>query len=274
MKRCLVLLLALLLAAPCALAEEYIGAAVTAVRASLYETPKRDAAELMRYYKGVRVEVVREVDSTYVQVNVGEPGVSLMGYMRKVDLAFGEAAIRQVWPDEVFCKGEETLICALYSYPNRRAEIVEQEVTPRFVLGTRGSEWLYVQTWSDIRGFVNLDDLYEYNMSMAFGSASYIDTEPMEGEFTWEEAIEIARKEMLECEDSSVYLGVVTYEGEQVDAQRLALCTPEVELVCKSTIPEDLMYSVNFREADRSIYAGLWFSAEGRKVRKIGHGVG
>ena len=92
------LLLAAALCASCALAEN---TASTARSAALCDTPREGGEVLMTYYPGVRVEVLREVNTGYVQVNVGDPGGSLTGYMRKEDLVFGEEAVRQNRPLEV-----------------------------------------------------------------------------------------------------------------------------------------------------------------------------
>ena len=60
MKRIVPLLLLALCLCTGALASE---SAATAVRTGLYEAPRDGAQELMRYYVGTRVEVVREVDA-------------------------------------------------------------------------------------------------------------------------------------------------------------------------------------------------------------------
>ena len=90
MKRSLMILLTVLLcvAVGCAQAERSLVAQETALLAA----PNADAEVLMAYYVGTEVEVLREADGTYVQVNVGDPGGSLMGYMAAADLAIGEIA--------------------------------------------------------------------------------------------------------------------------------------------------------------------------------------
>ena len=82
------LLAALALCACCApaMADD---AASTAVTAGLYDTPREGGAVRMTYYPGVRVEVLREANEDFVQVNVGREGGSLTGYMRKAELVFG-----------------------------------------------------------------------------------------------------------------------------------------------------------------------------------------
>ena len=96
MKRLFGMLLAALLCACCLPAYAQGGMACAQVRADLLDAPHERANVLMRYYVGTQVEVIREVDDTYVQVNVGQEGGSLLGYMEKRDLHFGEKAVREV----------------------------------------------------------------------------------------------------------------------------------------------------------------------------------
>lgn len=65
MRRIAVILLLALCVCACGLGEGNAPAA-TAVRAGLYDAPREGAQELMHYYIGTRVEVVREVDARYV----------------------------------------------------------------------------------------------------------------------------------------------------------------------------------------------------------------
>lgn len=267
MKRIVVLLLLALCL--CAGATGAMGeSAATAVRAGLFDTPREGAQELMRYYVGTRVEVVREVDAQYVQVNVGKPGGSLMGYMRREDLVFGEAAIRSVWPEEALCVNAQGQTCVLYGYMDERSEVIDPAYTPWQVLGAQENGWLHCLYDDGRTGFVDRCAIPQ--MQIEVDGAPYMLVEPMEGELTHAEAIAYAREQLL-GPDGAQYLGV--WPGE-VDEPRLARCTPEVELLMYSVASGIITYVVLFREADGSIYAGLSFEAKGNEIVSLHAGNG
>ena len=263
----MLLLLALCLCAGAtgALASE---SAATAVRAGLFDAPREGAQELMRYYVCTRVEVVREVDAQYVQVNVGKPGGSLMGYMRREDLVFGEAAIRSVWPEEALCVNAQGQTCVLYGYMDERSEVIDPAYTPWQVLGAQENGWLHCLYDDGRTGFVDRCAIPQ--MQIEVDGAPYILVEPMEGELTRAQAIATAREQIL-GPDGAQYLGV--WPGE-VDEPRLARCSPEAELLMYHVASGIITYVVLFREADGSIYAGLSFEAKGNEIVSLHAGNG
>lgn len=267
MRRIVVILLLALCVCACGLGEGNAPAA-TAVRAGLYDAPREGAQELMRYYIGTRVEVVREVDARYVQVNVGEPGGSLMGYMRRDDLVFGEAAIRSVWPEEALCVNAQGQTCTLYSYMDERSEVIDPAYTPWQVLGAQEDGWLHCLYDDGRTGFVDRCAIPQ--MQIEVDGAPYMCVEPMEGELSREAAIAYARDRIL-GPDGAQYLAV--WPGE-VDAQRLARSTPETELLMYDVASGIITYVVNFREADGTIYAGLSFEAVAGDVVSLSAGNG
>lgn len=267
MRRIAVILLLALCVCACGLGEGNAPAA-TAVRAGLYDAPREGAQELMRYYIGTRVEVVREVDARYVQVNVGEPGGSLMGYMRRGDLVFGEAAIRSVWPEEALCVNAQGQTCTLYSYMDERSEVIDPAYTPWQVLGAQEDGWLHCLYDDGRTGFVDRCAIPQ--MQIEVDGAPYMCVEPMEGELSREAAIAYARDRIL-GPDGAQYLAV--WPGE-VDAQRLARCTPETELLMYHVASGIITYVILFREADGTIYAGLSFEAEGKDIVSLSAGNG
>lgn len=242
--------------------------AATATRAGLYAAPREGAQELMRYYTGTRVEVVREVDAQYVQVNVGTPEGSLMGYMRRDDLVFGEEAIRSVWPEEALCVEAQGQTCTLYRYMDERSEVIDPAFLPWQVIGEREDGWLHCLYGTGQTGFINRSELPD--MRVEADVAPYIRVEPMEGELTRAEAIGWARAQIL-GPDGAQYLSV--WPGE-VDAQRLSQCTPEVDLLMYDVSSGVITYVVTFCEADGTIYAGLSFQTETGDVVSVHAGNG
>ena len=265
MKRIVPLLLLALCLCTGALASE---PAATATRAGLYAAPREGAQELMRYYVGTRVEIVREVDARYVQVNVGTPGGSLMGYMRREDLVFGEAAIRSVWPEEALCVNAQGQTCVLYGYMDERSEVIDPAFLPWQVIGEREDGWLHCLYGTGRTGFINRFELPE--MRVETDVAPYIRVEPMEGELSRAGAIAYAREQIL-GPDGAQYLSI--WPGV-VDAERLARCTPEVDLLMYDVSSGVITYVVTFREADGTIYAGLSFQTETGDVVSIHAGNG
>ena len=265
MKRIVPLLLLALCLCTGALASE---PAATAVRAGLYDAPHDGAQELMCYYVGTRVEVVREVDARYVQVNVGEPGGSLMGYMRRDALVFGEAAIRSVWPEEALCVLEEAAACPLRRYMDERAEVIDPVYTPWQVIGTHGDDWMHVVYDHGRTGFVDRRELPGARIECQ--SAPYLLVEPAEGELSCAEAVAFAREQIL-GEDGAQYLSI--WPGE-VDAARLAACTPETDVLLYNPSSGVLTYVVDFREDDGTIYAGLSFMVKGKEILSLHEGNG
>lgn len=247
----MILLAVLLTAAPCALAQ-LEGAASTAQRTDLLNAPVEDAQVLMQYYPGVRVEVLREADSRYVQVNVGVKGGSLTGYMKKDDLVFGEENVRLNRPLEV-CYEQQGW--TMYSYPDTRAEVlVERSDTYLYVMGEYG-DWVHAvqsEGSTDITGFVSREDdaLSEMNRSSCY--AYSIRTEPTGSEPTREEAIERAKAYILA---DGVYANGTDEPATQA---MLDACSVSVEYRYEYDAGEacPLWYGVIFYYPDRSLESG------------------
>lgn len=270
MKRMLAILLALLLAAPCALAQKTYAA--TQVETDLLAAPHEHADVLMRYYIGTRVEVIREADDTYVQVNVGDEGGSLMGYMEKRKLVLGEENIRSVQAERVHIRGAETQTCRLYSYPDKLAPVLDEQfnISVRDVWGYRGDKWLHVKEYKGTTGFVARDELE--GESVHIDDAPYIHAEPMEGELTREEAIAFARETILGSEDPAQFSGT---PGVQITEEGLSRCSAECDLLYYFDTPGTVQYSVVFREPVTGyIYAGVDFLAQGKDIVTISSGNG
>ena len=257
MKRFLtaLLLAALLLCAGGALAQ-MDDAASMAITADLYATPREGAQVLMTYYPGVRVEVLREVNTGFVQVNVGREGGSLTGYMRKADLVFGEEAIRQNRPLEV-CY--EQLSWTLYSYCDTRSEVlIECGDTTLYVMGECG-DWVHatVDRGSEvITGFVNRKASGLREADRTTGYAAGIRTQPTADEPTREDAVAAARAHILA--DGIEANGV----GGPITAELLDSCTVQVDMgytYDTGDVPGEspLWYMVTYVYADRTWEDGL-----------------
>lgn len=270
-RRAAALLIALLGLAFCAQGYAQEMHAATQTRAPLLDAPREDAHELMRYYIGVRVEVVREVDEQYVQVNVGQPGGSLMGYMRKADLAFEEETIRALPVEDARCELQEEQTCKLYAYPDERSNVIDPACMPAVhrVLGMLDSTWIHLQLYDGRTGFINRADLSGEQVTVA--QAIYFPAIPTDEEFSAEEATAYVRSVLLESENVDDYMGK---SGEKMDEAKLNACVPEVEILYYPENPDCLEYVVSFRSAEGYIYAGFSFTARGREVLGIHAGNG
>lgn len=200
-----------------------MGTAVTRRAVDLTDAPFDHANVLMRYYPGVRVEVVRVTDGQYVQVNVGGSEGGLMGYMPSDALLYGELAIRSVRPLNVNYSVGDSF--RLYSYCDTHAGwAVKTYQSMVHALGALG-DWLHVcldgsQTPA---GFVSRSEAELGDARMSY--SAYVYTEPMEGELPMEQAVQRAREFILAD-------GVqANARGGPVTAEMLDACTVEAEAI-------------------------------------------
>lgn len=258
MKRSVVLLFMLLCFCGAAKAQE----AAAFVRAPLYAAPDTDAQQLMCYNIGTRVEVIREAGAGFVQVNVGKEGGSLMGYMEKRDLEFGEQSIRAFRAERVTCRGAETQTCKLYSYPDKEAPVISEafDISVRQVLGVKDGQWLHVQEMDGTTGFVARDELT--GESLYYDAAPYIEAEPMEGELSREDALDEAKARLVENQPD-------------LDLARLERCAVEMDVLYYYELPDQLTYTIDFRDPDTGyIYTGVSFLVKGKEIVKVSFGNG
>lgn len=247
MKRIACLLAALLLIAAGASAQEKD--ASTIVRTALCDAPYAQASVLMEYYPGVRVEVLREADGQYVQVNVGQPGGSLTGYMRSEDLVFGEENVRENRP------GEFTYLqtgWTLYSYCDKLSDVLVEKSDVYFNVMGENDEWFHVVYGSgtqEATGFICRKDIPGYgSLQSSVGSVSRILTHAVGDEPTAEDAIAYAKWRMVED-------GIMcnAMDGEIVTLEQLESCTVEVEMnYTYGGEPSPLWYGVVFYYSDRT----------------------
>ena len=178
--------------------------------APLFEKPDDRSRVIMNYYRGARVTVLRETMPGYVLVQVGGQQASVMGHMRRSDLAFGSAALREIVPE--FVKIEMNREAVIRRYCDARAEeigVCTSEGT-YYTIGKNDDKGvqLYAPAGMTIEsqdapllyhtiregeaepfGFVQL----ETGMARGYdASAIRWETEPVPGEITRMQAIELA----------------------------------------------------------------------------------
>ena len=219
MQRLLMILLTLLLCVSGALAETDRHAA-TWRDAALFAAPLEGAQELMRYYAGTRVEVVREVDHEYVYVIVGTKGGSQMGYMKKSLLRFGEDKIRKVYPERMMYPHKGW---TLYSYCDLLSNVITQNNDVYLYAIGENEEWAHVQMTSGTEqwtGFVNKAQAGLTGDMAQRESLGWMYTKPLEGELTYDEAIEYAKNVILREGVMANGQGSVPVTREMLDACR------------------------------------------------------
>jgi hypothetical protein len=152
------------------------------------------------------------------------------------------------------------------------APVIDAQFNPtvRAVWGYRDGDWLHIKELHGTTGFVARDELE--GESVYIDHAPYIYVEPMEGEMAREEAIAFARETILKSEDPGQFAGT---PDTQITGDGLDLCSVSCDLLYYFDMPDAVMYSVVFREADTGyIYAGVDFLAKGKEIVSISHGNG
>lgn len=248
MKRFLVCLIFFLLLAPCALALET--AASTKGHATLFDAPEEAAKGLMRYNPGTRVEVIREANAEYVQVNAGKPGGSLMGYMKKEDLVFGEKAIRENRPIDVCYRHTGW---PLYSYCDTQSTLLKESMESYCYAIGEYKDWMHVKLQTEageITGFVKKRDTPEWGrIRTSFDYASQLRTFPTGDEPTAQEAIDYAKARLV-----ADAVPCNAQDGETVTMERLDRCraVAQMNYTYDSADPSPLWYLVTFYYDDRT----------------------
>lgn len=222
MKRVWTVLLAFVLCAGMALAEDDHRAA-TWRDAALYAAPEDGAEEIMHYFAGTRVEIVRDVDDAFACVNVGTEGGSQTGYMEKSLLVFGEESIRKVYPAR---RVYEQLGWTLYGHCDKQAEVIsENSDTFLYAIG-ENDEWVHALVTSGSTqqtGFVNKAEAGLTKDMGYMESCTWMYTEPLEGELTFDEAVDYAKNVILEAGTMANGQQGVPVTGEMLDSCRVSV---------------------------------------------------
>ena len=272
MKKMSMILAALLLGLCCSSGLADDGRACAKVMADLLDAPNAEAHVMMRYYIGTRVEVVREVDAAYVQVNVGEQGGSLMGYMEKRDLAFGEKEIRAVRAESVYYTAEAATVNTLYSYPDKQAPVIDTEfdIDYKQVIGYRGGEWLHVEDGLGGSGFVAPDELKLYGPDYTYATFIYVD--PAEDELSFEEAVEEGKARLLSDRKAGKNLNLGM---DDLSAEGLEACSWSVKVLYRYDYPDTLLYEITFEQPGRlGAYAYINLVVDGKNTLEHNYGNG
>lgn len=254
-RMCLLLAALLTLCLFCAPAQAETGAAVTAAETNLYSAPQESAQVLMRYFVGTRVEVIREADAQFVQVNVGEQGGSLMGYMKAADLVFGEKAIRSIQPVEIVYRAQKPW--TLYAHCDVSTGVVlDGETSYVNAMGEMG-EWIHARVRAgdqEHTGFVSKSEAGLHEGLRMSGKLSYVRTELLEGEITQDALIEYAKARIVE--DGQIANGT---KDEPVTRQMLDDCRAHVQVLYYFDEKTQLVAQVTFFYEDRTWEDGMPF---------------
>lgn len=275
MKRALgcVLLAAMLMLAACALADApAMGTAVTRDYVQLLETPNDDAAVIMNYYPGVRVEVTEIVSDSVVKVTVGAAGGALSGYMPASLLAYGEESIRREMPMLVRYRSDS--LVRLYSACDRSAERVGEviDLGSADVLGASDG-WLHVKLDKMMEDSAFIDLSQQEVMLIQSDPMDYAYTYPMEGEITIEQAIREGKTYLLEHGRRGS-----GWNHETCTAEMLDLCEADVRVSYYPALEPPMSFEINFyKPADADgpqIYAWINVWVKGGEIISFDYGNG
>lgn len=275
MKRALgcVLLAAMLMLAACALADApAMGTAVTRDYVQLLETPNDDAAVIMNYYPGVRVEVTEIVSDSVVKVTVGAAGGALSGYMPASLLAYGEESIRREMPMLVRYRSDS--LVRLYSTCDRSAERVGEviDLGSADVLGASDG-WLHVKLDKMMEDSAFIDLSQQEVMLIQSDPMDYAYTYPMEGEITIEQAIREGKTYLLEHGRRGS-----GWNHETCTAEMLDLCEADVRVSYYPALEPPMSFEINFykpTDADGpQIYAWINVWVKGGEIISFDYGNG
>lgn len=275
MKRALgcVLLAAMLMLAACALADApAMGTAVTRDYVQLLETPNDDAAVIMNYYPGVRVEVTEIVSDSVVKVTVGAAGGALSGYMPASLLAYGEESIRREMPMLVRYRSDS--LVRLYSACDRSAERVGEviDLGSADVLGASDG-WLHVKLDKMMEDSAFIDLSQQEVMLIQSDPMDYAYTYPMEGEITIEQAIREGKAYLLEHGRRGS-----GWNHETCTAEMLDLCEADVRVSYYPALEPPMSFEINFyKPADvdgPQIYAWINVWVKGGEIISFDYGNG
>lgn len=184
----------------------------------LYQKPDARSAVLMNYYRGARITVLRAATPGFVMVQTGTKEAGLMGYMRRSDLAFGSAALREITPEFVMIRlNRET---AIYSSCDAQSPQIGTCTTEEkyYTVGKNDDKWvqltapvgMYIESADEPLmtdqvasgegepfGFVHL----ETGMARGYEATAWRwEVEPAPGEITDLQAVELAIWWMMNAE--------------------------------------------------------------------------
>lgn len=167
--------------------------------APLYRLPDEESGVLMRYYGGAPVQVLRPAGGGFYRVQAGEPGAGVAGYMRVGDVELDAAAQRGVRPR--YMELQFNREADVYAYCDAGAPVIGRCDTAHtyYAMGKSDGKWvqLYLPPQTHVWqqpdritcGFVRL----ETGMARGYWhEPEEWEAEPLPGEITREQAIELA----------------------------------------------------------------------------------
>ena len=188
---------------------------------ALLDAPDANARVLMTYYAGTRLTVLREAKPGFLQVQTGTKEAGAMGYMRKSELRLGSAALREAAPEYMMI--ELNREADVYAWCDEGSGVIGSFAAGErfFAIGKNDGKW--VQIAMPDNGIVTRGDEYEWldigaqgtradgtpgitcgfvRMETGLGRgypciAERWEVEPVPGEITREQAVEIAVKAAL-----------------------------------------------------------------------------
>ena len=183
---------------------------------ALLDAPDANARVLMTYYAGTRLTVLREAKPGFLQVQTGTREAGAMGYMRKSELRLGSAALRETAPEYVMI--ELNREADVYAWCDEGSGVIGSFAAGErfFAIGKNDGKWVQIAVPGS--GIVTRRDAYEWLDTGAQGTradgtpgvtcgfvrletglgrgypciAERWEVEPVPGEITREQAVEIA----------------------------------------------------------------------------------
>lgn len=183
---------------------------------ALLDAPDANARVLMTYYAGTRLTVLREAKPGFLQVQTGTREAGAMGYMRRSELRLGSAALREAAPEYMMI--ELNREADVYAWCDEGSGVIGSFAAGErfFAIGKNDGKWVQIAVPGN--GIVTRGDQYEWldigaqgtradgtpgitcgfvRMETGLGRgypciAERWEVEPVPGEITREQAVEIA----------------------------------------------------------------------------------
>ena len=183
---------------------------------ALLDAPDANARVLMTYYAGTRLTVLREAKPGFLQVHIGTREAGAMGYMRRSELRLGSAALREAAPEYVMIELNREV--DVYAWCDEGSGVIGSFAAGErfFAIGKNDGKWVQIAVPGN--GIVTRGDQYEWldigaqgtradgtpgitcgfvRMETGLGRgypciAERWEVEPVPGEITREQAVEIA----------------------------------------------------------------------------------
>ena len=183
---------------------------------ALLDAPDANARVLMTYYAGTRLTVLREAKPGFLQVQIGTREAGAMGYMRRSELRLGSTALREAAPEYVMIELNREV--DVYAWCDEGSGVIGSFAAGErfFAIGKNDGKWVQIAVPGS--GIVTRKDAYEWLDTGAQGTradgtpgvtcgfvrletgmgrgypciAERWEVEPVPGEITREQAVEIA----------------------------------------------------------------------------------